>query len=121
MPRFGFEALEVYQLALELSAEVYGLARKLPPEEGFGLAAQLKRAVVSVALNIAEGKGRSTGKDFRRFLAQARGSLAETVAALHLCQRLGFLGPGETEAALRQAFLLYNKLASLRRTLAQSS
>jgi four helix bundle protein len=63
----------------------------LPPSEAYGLTSQLRRSATSVALNIAEGHGRQTSKDFARFLAIARGSAKEVQTALELAHRLGYL------------------------------
>ncbi len=93
---FSFEQLEVYQKSITLIARVYQLTGNFPADERFGLTSQIRRAANSIALNIAEGKGRSSDRDFVRFLYQARGSLLETVAALHIAKTLAFsddLGP----------------------------
>ena len=70
--------LVVWQKAMDLSVEVYALAKRLPPTENFRMIAQVTRSVVSVPANIAEGRARSTRKDYGNFLAVAQGSLAET-------------------------------------------
>jgi four helix bundle protein len=67
------------------------LHSKLPKSEEYNLKQQLKRAVVSVSLNIAEGKNRRTAKDFINFLNISNGSLAETEAILLICAELGLL------------------------------
>jgi four helix bundle protein len=114
---FGFEDLEVYQLALSLAKGVYALSAAFPKEEAFGLTGQVRRASVSVVLNIAEGKGRASDKDFGRYLVQARGSLLETVAALHLAEELGFLSREKTQGLLDLASSLNAKLTALIRSL----
>lgn len=91
--RFGFENLEVYQLGMELIEEIYKTTDSFPKAELYRLIDQLHRAANSVVLNIAEGRGRNTDKDFARFLHQSRGSLLETVAALQIAVRLKFLSP----------------------------
>lgn len=97
--------LIVWQKAMDLSVAVYGLTARFPASENFRLTAQLTRAVVSVAANIAEGHARSTAKDFANFLAIARGSLAETETFILLAIRLGYLTEdqaGETLALLNE-------------------
>ena len=79
---FGFEDLE--ELSLEFIAEVYRLTQSFPRTEQFGLSHQLQRAATSLALNIAEGRGRNSDKDFVRFLGVARGSLFEVVSGLQV-------------------------------------
>ena len=75
------ERLDVYRAALELHA----LASSLLPQRGFGvLRDQLERASLGVVLNIAEGAGRSSAGDKRRFYEMARGSATETAAILEV-------------------------------------
>ncbi|KFZ44148.1 hypothetical protein KD27_08200 [Smithella sp. D17] len=76
---------------MALIKEVYALADKLPKSEEYNLKQQLKRAVVSVSLNVAEGKNRRTAKDFINFLNISSGSLAETEAILMICSELELL------------------------------
>ncbi len=75
----GFEDLRFYQQALDLVRMSYALARKLPPEERYNMADQIKRSSTSVTNNIAEGYGRFHFADKLRFLFIARGSLDETL------------------------------------------
>ena len=114
---FGFEQLEVYHLSVALSVQVYQLSEAFPEKERFGLTSQLRRAANSIALNIAEGKGRSSDKDFCRFLYQARGSLLETVCSLHLAVELGFLQQAAVQPLYDQASTLNGKLNALLKSL----
>lgn len=86
-----YRDLLVWQKSVSLIKNVYAEADKLPKSEEYNLKQQLKRAVVSVSLNIAEGKNRRTAKDFINFLNISSGSLAETEAVLLICEELGFL------------------------------
>jgi len=74
-----------------LAKMVYGVQKQLPKEEMYGLGDQIRRAVVSVPSNIAEGFGRESDKDFKYFLSIARGSLYETKTQLELAESLGYL------------------------------
>jgi four helix bundle protein len=109
---FAFEDLEVYQRAVDLAVVVYTLTREFPDVEKFGLVSQLRRATTSVSLNIAEGRGRGSDKDFARFLYQARGSLLEVVSGFHLAERLGFVTREKTKPLLLQSHQLNSKLTS---------
>ncbi len=82
---FKFEELRVYQESLNFVDDVYQLTEKFPKEEIFSLISQLKRAAISISLNIAEGTSR-TKKDFRHFLDIARGSCFECVAILTIAK-----------------------------------
>jgi four helix bundle protein len=72
MPQ-DFHELTVWQRAIDLTVCIYALTRKFPKEETYGLTSQLRRAAVSVASNIAEGRGRLNHAEFRQFLGIALG------------------------------------------------
>ena len=85
------EELVVWQKAMLLAKKVYCVQKQLPKEEIYGLGDQIRRAVVSIPSNIAEGFGRDTDKEFKHFLSIARGSLFETKTQLQLAENLGYL------------------------------
>jgi hypothetical protein len=70
--------LEVVELAMLLTERTYAVTRALPPDERFGLTAQMRRAAVSIGSNIAEGCGHSSNRSFSRFLQIAIGSLTSS-------------------------------------------
>jgi four helix bundle protein len=114
---FAFEDLEVYQLAVDLTAQVYQLTLMFPDAERFGLTSQIRRAATSVTLNIAEGRGRGSDKDFARFLYQARGSLLEVVSGFHLAERLMFTQREHTRSLFTASNQLNSKLTAFIRKL----
>lgn len=75
---FGYKKLIVWERADGLAHLVYDLTLTFPKEEMFGLTSQLRRAVLSIVLNIVEGQARNNKKEFHRFLAISLSSLAET-------------------------------------------
>lgn len=83
--------LIVWQKAMVLVTEVYGLTRTFPREEIYGLTSQIRRAAASVPANIAEGQGRRLGREFHQFLGNARGSLMELDTQLELALRVGYI------------------------------
>ncbi|MBC8330348.1 MAG: four helix bundle protein [Anaerolineae bacterium] len=90
MPR-DFRKIIAWQKADDLAYDVYLATNQFfPKEEQFGLTSQIRRAVVSVAANIAEGFGRPTTADFLRFLGYSQGSLSEVEYYLHLARRLEY-------------------------------
>ena len=109
----------VWQRAVDLVAAVGRASRRLPGDERFGLAQQLRRSAVSVAANIAEGAGRYHTGDYLRFLGIARGSLWEVDTELEVARRLGYLTPheaAESQAAVAETGRLLTLLSkSLRR------
>jgi four helix bundle protein len=88
--RFDFENLKVYQKALDYIDFVYEITRGFPKEEVFSLTDQLKRASISICLNIAEGSGGSK-LEFNKFLKIARRSVRECVAITEISYRQKFL------------------------------
>lgn len=86
-----YRKLKVWQKAMELTFEVYSLVRLLPKEEIYALSNQMRRAVVSIPSNIAEGHGRSSDKEFVKFLSFSRGSLLELETQLEICHRLKYI------------------------------
>lgn len=87
----SFRDLVAWQRAMDLVEEVYRVTACFPRSEQFALTNQLRRAVVSVPSNIAEGQGRGEGPDFLRFLRVARGSLQEVLTQLLVAERLGYI------------------------------
>lgn len=87
---FGFEDLEVYKAARKLRRALYGIARRLPDDERFGLALQMRRAAVSLTSNLAEGHGRHHWQENMQFCRQARGSLMELMDDLNTCLDEGY-------------------------------
>jgi len=83
-----YRQLEVWQVAMELVAEVYQLSRRLPEDEKFGLSSQLRRAAVSIPCNIAEGYGRSHRGDYLHHLSFAKGSAMEVETLLTIAARM---------------------------------
>ena len=86
-----FMELVVWQKAMDFVDEVYLLQRGFPKPEVYGLGDQLRRAVVSIPSNIAEGHGRGSRKDYVHFLSIARGSVYETITQLNIAKRQGYL------------------------------
>lgn len=86
-----YRKLEIWRESIDLLKDVYVLADKLPKSEEYNLKSQLKRAMVSVPLNIAEGKCRASSKDFSHFLNIAAASMDEVDVVLTICEELGFL------------------------------
>ena len=116
-----YEELEVWQVAMQLAEQVYALQKQLPKEETYGLGDQIRRAVVSVPSNIAEGFGRDSTADFVHFLYIARGSLFETRTQLELAKRLGYLQvSNEIAATMDSVARLLNGLIRALRTNHQS-
>ena len=96
----SYRELIVWQKAMDLTEEVYCLVKRLPISEQYALSDQLRRAVVSIPSNIAEGYGRNTAKEYVRFLNIARGSNNEVETQLFICVRLKYLQEKDISRAL---------------------
>lgn len=90
--KFKFEKLEIWQDARVFVNKIYTLTKEFPHEERYGLVDQLRRAAVSVALNIAEGTNRQTVKDRKHFFQMSITSVDEVVTALFISLDQGYLG-----------------------------
>ena len=104
-----FQNLKVWQKARVLVKRVYELTKDLPKEEQYGLTGQLRRAAVSVPVNIAEGNGRYHKKEYLQFLYIARGSVYEVLALVQLAQDLAYL----KEAEARELFDLSGEVTAM--------
>jgi len=97
-----YKDLEAWQCAMALVLDVYRSTAKFPREEMFGLTSRLRRAAVSVASNIAEGKGRFSDREFSQFLAIARGSVFEIETQIAIAFDLGFLAEAQTQGLAKR-------------------
>lgn len=86
-----FRKLKVWEKSHRFSIDVYKATNVFPKEEIYGLTSQLRRAAVSISANIAEGCGRGSDADFKRFLHIAFGSASEAECLLELSKDLGFI------------------------------
>ena len=96
-----YKDLFVWKRGMELVQAVYRVARRLPKDEIFALSSQIRRASVSIPSNIAEGYGRSSPADYKRFLSIARGSAYEVETQLLLCVSLNYVSQAEVETAIK--------------------
>ena len=114
---FRFEGLEVFQLAVDFAQLTYEMTRQFSKAEMFGLTANLRRAATSAPMNIAEGSGRGTRRDFIHFIDIATGSLFESIASFLLAERLGYTSETELDKVRRSAETLGRKLSSFKKSL----
>ena len=91
----SFRELDAWKYAMELTDVVYDIVKRFPSDERYALGDQLRRAVVSIPSNIAEGFGRESHADFAHFLAQARGSLFEVDTQLEIAVRRNFIASSD--------------------------
>ncbi|MFH0834138.1 MAG: four helix bundle protein [Patescibacteria group bacterium] len=116
--KFGFENLEVWQLALDFIQITKTITKNFPLDEKFVLSPQTNRAALSVALNLAEGSGRKTKKDFANFVRMSLGSLLEVVAAERVALAQGYKITDEQKKKFEEKSQeLYFKLIALEKYL----
>lgn len=96
----SYRDLQAWQSGMELVEMCYAAARRFPSYENFALSSQLRRAVVSVPANIAEGRGRQHTAEFLNFLSIAYGSLMEVETHVQIAQRLGYIEEAELDSLL---------------------
>ena len=101
--------LLVFKKSHELVLNIYAITKTFPIDEQFGLTSQIRRAATSIPSNIAEGKGRGSAKDFKRFLLIARGSLEEIKYKTLLAKDLHYI----TEETYRQMYGQLDEIGKL--------
>lgn len=103
------KSLALWQESMQLVKIIYSFSNMLPPEEKYGLQSQLRRAAVSVPVNISEGAARKSEKEYLQFLYISRGSLSEVDTILEIIKELNLI---EVEF-IQQAIEKGNKVAAL--------
>lgn len=111
---FRFEKLDVWNRSVTFAHDVYRMTRTFPESERFGLISQMRRAAVAVAGNIAEGCGRTSDRDYARFLDIAYGSLMETLSHATIARNEQFLLPTDYQKLFQYAEEIAKMLSGLR-------
>ena len=120
MDDFYFRQLRVYSNSKELVKYVYTLLQKFPVDEKFALCSQIRRAVTSIPINIAEGFGRFSSKEKTRFIEISFGSLTEISCELEISFELGYITKEEYEEAERQMIIISKQLSNLHKSVSQN-
>ena len=108
-----YRDLIVWQKAIDLVVNLYKESELLPKEENYGLTSQIRRSIVSVPSNIAEGYGRNSTNDYLRILHIASGSLYEFQTQLTICNRLNYMSDKVYKSLYSLSFELEKMLSSL--------
>ena len=117
MENFYYRRLDVYQNAKALSHEVCKLIKAFPVDERFGLCDQLRRAVMSIPINIAEGFGRFSAKEKAHFIQIAFGSTNEVMCELELAFDEGYINKEALNTMESMIISVKKQLATLHRTI----
>ena len=102
MRKQKFRQLTVWKRAMELITEMYRVTETFPKEELYGLTSQLRRAAVSIAMNIAEGSGGNSDAEFKRFLTMASRSGYEVMCGVEVAMKLKYLSDQEGHELLNR-------------------
>jgi len=108
-----YQNLEIWNRAIGLTAVVHELSKEFPEDEKFGLTSQ-KRAVISIASNIAEGAGRNSDKEFNQFLGYSMGSICEVETQLIIAEKLKYLESKSIQIPLNRILELKKMTISLK-------
>jgi four helix bundle protein len=120
-PIESYRDLLVWQAAIELAVACYERTKTFPTSETYGLTSQIRRAVTSIAANIAEGYGRDQTGSYVQFLRIAQGSLKELETHVIISNRLGCLTSPQEESLLQQSEQVGKMLRALIRSLQRSA
>ena len=116
--KFGFEYLEVWKKSIEFADQVIDIIESFDTNrKHFRLIEQIEAASTSVAMNIAEGKGRYSKKEFRQFLYIARGSLYETITLLEIFRRREWITSEQYSDLEDQAKVIVKMIVGLAKSL----
>ncbi len=116
-----FQDLGVWQQSMTLAELMYAITKRFPDDELYGMRSQMRRAAVSIASNIAEGKGHASDKEFLHFLYHARGSLYELETQLMLAKKLKYISEEQFKEAMGSITAVASSLTGLVNSLATCS
>jgi four helix bundle protein len=114
MGLFSFEKLNVWRESQVFAREIYTMVNQFPRIEEFGLKQQMKRASASISLNLAEGTGRTKGKEQANFYKYAFSSLLEVASGLYLAKELGYIGQDDVKKLRPRIERIARQLSALR-------
>lgn len=110
---YKFENLNVWQNSIEFVDKIYKVTEKFPQKEQFGLTNQVRRAAVSVALNIAEGCDKNSDLEFARYLRMSLGSINEVVTGLYLAKRFEYISESNFQILYEESLGITKQIKAL--------
>lgn len=113
--KYNYKNLEVYKESKALVVVIYGMIKQFPNEEQYALCNQLRRAVISIPSNIAEGSGRTSAKDQAHFFEMAYGSLMEISCQIDIAFDLGYISQDELNQVEEKVGTISALLSGLRK------
>jgi len=115
----NFRKLKIWNKSIELATDLYEVTANYPKAEMYGLTSQMRRAVVSIGSNIAEGAGRQSSKEFIRFLNIAKGSSYELETQLTISKNLDYLSDKEYKSIVLKLVEIEKMIFALVKTLSK--
>lgn len=113
----NFRKLKIWNKSVDLATVIYDITKNYPKVEMYGIVSQMRRSVVSISSNIAEGAGRQSKKEFRRFLNIAKDSGYELETQLTISKNLGFISQDTFHEIIVSLTELHKMIHSLIKTL----
>lgn len=113
----NYKELKVWQKSVELAVNVYEITKSFPRQEVYGLTSQIRRSAISIASNIAEGAGRNSNKDFKKFLGISHGSSCELETQLIIAQKINLIDDFALKSAQTKIKEIQKMNWSLKRSL----
>lgn len=113
----NFRKLKIWDRSVELATVIYDITKNYPKVEMYSIVSQMRRSVVSVSSNIAEGSGRQSKKEFKHFLNIAKGSSYELETQLTISRNLGFISQNTFKEIIASLVELHKMIHSLIKTL----
>ena len=114
---FSYRKLNVYHLSKQLVSDIYNIVGSYPKTELFALGDQMRRAVISVPSNIAEGTSKTSPKEQFHFLEIAYGSLMEIMCQLEISFDLGYINQDQFKQSEEKIVMIYKMLSSMQSSL----
>jgi four helix bundle protein len=115
----NFKKLEVWKKSRSFVKEVYIMSAGFAAEEKYGISGQIRRAAVSISLNISEGSGRGTDKDFSHFLDMAYSSALEVENLIYLCFDLKFINEKRQDELIDRVIEIQKMIRGFQNTLSK--
>jgi len=113
----NFRDYDIWQDSMVIVDKIYNTADNFPKKEQFALISQMTRSAVSIPSNIAEGSGRSSGKEFARFLEFSLGSAYELETQLIIAEKRNYLNRIELDSLIEELVSLQKRIGGLRKSI----
>jgi four helix bundle protein len=113
----NFRDYDIWQDSMDIVDKIYDAVDNFPKDERFALISQITRSAVSIPSNIAEGSGRSSGKEFARFLEFSLGSAYELETQLIIAEKRNYLNQFELDILIEELVSLQKRIGGLRKSI----